>query len=506
MKVPAVARRAGWNLADQMIVSLTNAVLSFMVANAVSARSFGGFSVAFTVFALVIGASRALSTSPLNIRFSDAEPAEQARSAAHATGTALTLGFVAGAGSLVAGLLLSGVVGEALIAMGIVLPAVITQDALRYVFFSRSKPAGAAFNDAVWTVLQLGAVAVLLYTGSGMVWPLIIAWGASAAVAAALGARRAATVPDPRKTLSWLREHRNLTGYLFASFATAHGANQGAMLVIAAVGSALANGALRGAAILLGPVSIISSAAMTFAIPEFSRRRKTFSNRQWFLSAAGVSGVVAFLGLVWGSLFLLMPDFIGEFVLAETWQNTRELLLAAVVAQVFACATIGPVVMLYAIDKASATLVIQIVLGSLTFLGGVGGVILAGGPGAQWGFAVANALVVPFWFFRLWRELRKRGEPGAQADDHDGDPQPDSESTRFLYDGNAEMATMVLPRIEPRRDLPSLAPQPSPAAPGVGGPSPAQQMPPRTPAGAPGPRFRPPLPPGSQAPGSQGYG
>ena len=149
MKVPAVARRAGWNLADQMIVSLTNAVLSFMVANAVSAESFGGFSVAFTVFALVIGASRAVATSPLNIRFSDAEPDEQARAASYATGTALTIGFAAGAASLVAGLLLPGTVGEALIAMGIVLPAVITQDALRYVFFSRGKPSGAAFNDAV---------------------------------------------------------------------------------------------------------------------------------------------------------------------------------------------------------------------------------------------------------------------------------------------------------------------------------------------------------------------
>ena len=112
MKLPAVARRAGWNLADQMVVSLTNAVLSFMVANAVSAESFGGFSIAFTVFALVIGASRALATSPLNIRFTDVEPAEASRAAAQATGTALLIGLVTGVGSALVGLLLGGPVGE----------------------------------------------------------------------------------------------------------------------------------------------------------------------------------------------------------------------------------------------------------------------------------------------------------------------------------------------------------------------------------------------------------
>ena len=32
MKIPAVARRAGWNLADQMVVSLTNSVLTILVA------------------------------------------------------------------------------------------------------------------------------------------------------------------------------------------------------------------------------------------------------------------------------------------------------------------------------------------------------------------------------------------------------------------------------------------------------------------------------------------
>ena len=334
MKVPAVARRAGWNLADQMVSSLTNAVLSFMVANAVDAESFGGFSVAFTVFALVIGAARALATSPLNIRFSGADAAEQHRAASWATGMSLTLGFVVGVGCVAAGLLLGGPTRVALVTMGIVLPAVVVQDSYRFVFFSRQTPAKAALNDTFWAVLQLGAVGVMLFTGVSSVGPLVLAWGLSGAAAVLLALRQSAAVPSPRATLVWLREQSSLTRYLVASWATQQGSAQGAMLVIAALGSVVANGALRGAQILLGPTSIISSAALTFSIPEFSRRRDQLGRRQWMIAAVGVSGVVSVLGLAWGSLFLLMPDAVGEYLLNATWSATRELLLAAVVAQV----------------------------------------------------------------------------------------------------------------------------------------------------------------------------
>ncbi|GAA3242908.1 hypothetical protein GCM10017691_47340 [Pseudonocardia petroleophila] len=470
VKIPAVARRAGWNLGDQMLVSLTNSILSFMVANSVDAPSFGGFSVAFTVFALVISGSRALATSPLNIRFSDVDAAESHRSAGHATGTALVIGFATGIGCGIAGLLLSGPASAALLALALVMPIVVVQDSYRYVFFSRGKPSAAALSDGMWTIAQLSSVAALLVLGMESVGLLLLVWGLSALAAVGVGIKQSGTWPDPRKAPAWFREHRDLTGYLFASAATAHGANQGAMLVIAGVGTVQALGSLRGAALILGPTSILSSAALSFAIPEFSRRRKTMTDRQWLIAAAGVSGAVAFLGLCWGAFFLLVPDQVGLFLLDETWQGTSEILFAAVVAQVFACGTIGPVVMLYAIDRASSTLPIQIVLGSLTFLGGVGGVTLAGAQGAQWGFALANLVVIPFWFFRLWRELKKRRDtldkeagldPDPTVDDSAGAASRTPSAAHFMDDlSSAQMATMIMPRIEPRAPSPSPRPRP----------------------------------------------
>ena len=68
-RTSGAARRAGWNLVDQVISSVTNAALSFVVARSVDVEQFGGFAVAFSVFALAVGLSRALATSPLGIRF-----------------------------------------------------------------------------------------------------------------------------------------------------------------------------------------------------------------------------------------------------------------------------------------------------------------------------------------------------------------------------------------------------------------------------------------------------
>ncbi len=508
MKLPAVAKRASWNLIDQMISSLTNAILSFMVARAVDPTTFGGFAVAFTVFTLVIGGVRALCTAPLNIRFSDVDPAEQRRGAAAATGLSLLIAVVVGLGTVAAGLLLRGSTGEALLVMGLVLPAVIVQDSYRYVFFSRQTPAMAAVNDGVWAVLQIGSVAVLLSVGVSSVGPFVLVWGVAGAAAVLLALRQSATLPAPRRALGWLREQNDLTRYTFASWATQQGTMQGALLVIAAIGTVVANGALRGAQILLGPATIISSSALTFAIPEFSRRRRTMTDRQWVLAACGVSAAVALLALCWGAIFLLMPDSVGEYLLNETWAGTRELLFAAVVGQVLACLTVGPVVMLYAIDRAKATFRIHLVLGTLVFLGGVGGVLLAGGPGAQWGFAIANGVVLPFWFVRLWRELKARAAAGPEPEQDDlRIGAVDAEATtvlapyrrppgHYVHDlESAQMATMVLPRVSPGGGRPGAPGRPPAAPPGVR-PTPYPR------SSRPGPGFRPPgpVPPGFAGP------
>jgi O-antigen/teichoic acid export membrane protein len=403
-------RRAGWNLLDQVISSGTNAALSFLVARSVSETAFGGFAVALTVFALLIGVSRAMATSPLGIRFSDAGGETYTEASAAAVGTGFCLGAAAGAGCLIVAAMLDGPTRAALLALGVVLPGMLVQDAWRQVFFAAGRPARAALNDAVWAVVQLVAVTALLIGGASAIAPLVLAWGGAAAAAALLGVRQAGMLPRPRRTRKWLADHRDLTGYLVTEFATQQGGMQGALLLIAAVGSLAAIGALRGGQTLLGPTTILAVAAESFAVPEFSRRRGSLNRAQWLRGALGVSAVVGALGFCWGLIFLLAPDVVGAALLGATWPGTSAVLLAMVLGQLGQAIALGPSLMLLAMDRAPVAFAISAIEAVLALSGGVGGVLLAGAQGAAWGFTIAFWAVAPLsWIFfcaqATWRSV-----------------------------------------------------------------------------------------------------
>jgi O-antigen/teichoic acid export membrane protein len=403
----ALARRAGWNLVDQVISSLTNAALSVVVARSVDATAFGGFAVAFTVFAVLVGISRAVATTPLLIRSAGAEPGEFRSASAAALGTALSLGVLAGAGCLLAGAWFGGPAGSALVALAVVLPGLLVQDAWRQVFFAERRPAAAALNDTAWAVVQVVAVGALLLADVDAVGPLVLAWGGAAVAAAVLGIRQARNRPRPSATKGWLREHRDLTGVLLTEFGTQQGSMQGALLVIAAIGSLTAIGALRGVQVLLGVTNILLMAAVAFALPELSRRRDRLNARQWYGAAIGLSAVVAGLGFLWGLAFLLAPDALGYALLGDSWDGVSEILFASVLGNALLALGIGPATMLRAMDRARMTLVLNAVQCPLAFVAGVVGVLLWDVQGAVWGFAVAYAVMSPLWWIRLRREVRR---------------------------------------------------------------------------------------------------
>lgn len=408
MRIPSSLGRASWNLTDQVISSGTNALLSFLVARSVSVGDFGGFALAFTVFSAITGISRALSTTPLSVRFGGAEPDEFDRATGAAVGSALVFGLIGGVGCVVAGLLLDGAAGTALLALGVLLPGLLVQDAWRLVFFAEARPAAAALNDAAWAVMQLTAIGALILAQMSTIGPLLFAWGGAAAAAAVLGYRQAGVRPRPGQTWRWLRKHHDLTRYLLAEFVTVTGAQQVALLLIASIGSLSVIGALRGAQVLLGPTTILAVGMYTFALPELSRRRDTLTRQSWLRAAGALSAFVAVAGTAWGVVFLLLPDSVGVQLLGDTWSATQTVLVATIVGQAGAALGIGPSTALYAMDRANRTFRVHSSFTVLMLVLGVGGVYIGGAPGAAWGMALAFWLVVPLWWFILVREASSR--------------------------------------------------------------------------------------------------
>jgi O-antigen/teichoic acid export membrane protein len=413
--IRALVGRASWNLIDQVISSLGNGLLSVLVAHSVDSNAFGGFAVAFTIFTLLVGASRAVATSPLGIRFSDAPSDDFRRASSAATGAALALGALGGVGCLVAGGLAADSVKPGLIALGVIFPALIVQDAWRQVFCAAGRPAAAALNDAVWVVGELAILSAVLVSGRASTPLLILSWGISAIPAALLGVRQGRTWPNPWRAVTWLLEHRTLTGYMATVFVTSYGSYQAALLCIGTLGSLESIGALRGVQVLLSPTAVLSVAALSFAIPEFARRRSELTKRQWYAGALSVSAIVALLGLSWGMICELLPNSVGRALLGDTWVGTSDILWAGILGQFGSALAVGPVTMLFAMDRARTTLSVQIVFAPLIFVAATGGVLIADARGAAWGLCFAYWGILPWWIYHLHQQVLLRADRGAAS-------------------------------------------------------------------------------------------
>ena len=114
-----IAKRAGWGVADQALSSLTNFAVGVFVARELGPAEFGAFSLAFATYLFALNASRGLATDPLSVRFSDVPAASWREAASAATGTAVLVGVVLGAGCVLVGLALDNVVGRAFLALEI---------------------------------------------------------------------------------------------------------------------------------------------------------------------------------------------------------------------------------------------------------------------------------------------------------------------------------------------------------------------------------------------------
>lgn len=65
-----IRHRFGLGVADQILSSATNFALGVFAAHVLDVPQFGAFALAFASYNLAIGASRAINSEPLTVRFS----------------------------------------------------------------------------------------------------------------------------------------------------------------------------------------------------------------------------------------------------------------------------------------------------------------------------------------------------------------------------------------------------------------------------------------------------
>jgi hypothetical protein len=207
----------------------------------------------------VLNAARGLATDPLLVRYSGAEPRRWRRAAAASSATALCVGVGVGVGVIcvLAGLALPAPVGPMFVALGVGLPGLMLQDSWRFAFFAAGRGSAALLNDLSWTVLLILSLVGLHLGGGGSAVTCLLAFGATATLAALLGSIQSGLVPRLRRVPGWIREHRQLSVRYLTENVSISGATQLRAFALSGIATLVAVGQVRATEILMGPFVVV---------------------------------------------------------------------------------------------------------------------------------------------------------------------------------------------------------------------------------------------------------
>ncbi|NGO08524.1 hypothetical protein G5C60_13055 [Streptomyces sp. HC44] len=404
----ALVGRLSWGLADQAASSMTNFAVGIYVARSLGLAAFGVFSLAWVTYGVVLSVSRGLATDPLVVRFSGVPDWSWRGAVARSSGTALGVGAAIGAVCLVGGLALGGRVGPAFACLGVMLPGLLLQDAWRYSFFAAGAGRKAFVNDLVWGVALVPAMVVAARVGG--VAAFVLAWGASATVAAAYGCFQSGIRPRMTGARDWLREHRDLGYRYLVENVGVSGAAQLRAYGLGAIVGVSAVGVVRGAELLLGPFLAVLMGLSLVTVAEAARVLRRAPHRLGkfcLLLSGGQTAAV----LLWGAALLLVPDRFGELVLGDVWHSSSELIVPATLGVAGAGLGMGAAAGLRALGAARRSLRSQLFASACYVIGGLGGAAVAGTVGSAWGVAAATVCGSAVWWLHLRSALRERHQP-----------------------------------------------------------------------------------------------
>jgi O-antigen/teichoic acid export membrane protein len=401
---PGRARRLGWGIADQTLSSVTNFALAILVARNVSTADLGAFGLTFTTYTFVLGATRAICSEPMSVRYSDRDRSAWERGARRTTGTALVLGTLAGVGIAAASLLFHGALHGSLLALAVCMPGLIVQDTWRTAFFSDLAGRLAFMNDFVWAIAQAVFLGAALYSGHRSTPAFMLAWGLAANVAAGYGSLQSGVMPKPSSMGRWFKRQRDIAPRYLAEFFARNAANAGSMYLTAIFGGLSAAGALRGAQVVLGPLNILNMGLTAPSVTEavrISRRSPRRMLKMVVLLAVALAGI----SFAWGVAMYLLPEHVGQALLKRSWSSAHTVILPYAAVMAASGSLTGATVGLRALAAARRSLRARLITGVLSLSSTAVGAYVGDAPGAAAGLAIGLWAGSVLWWVGLRAEV-----------------------------------------------------------------------------------------------------
>jgi O-antigen/teichoic acid export membrane protein len=396
--------RARWGVADQGISSLTNFMVAAAAARLGSIAEFGGFSLALTVYILLLWVARSLVDEPFMVRLTAASDEDQARAGRDAVGVAIALGAIGGALMVAVGVWAGTRWAPVVALMGLFMPALLAQDAYRYILLATDRPRSASANDGVWLSAQFLLIAGGLWSRSGVEAPTM-AFGAGATLAALVGWRQTGIRPAPLAGPRWLRQHGSLGWSFLVEFLAVSGVPGITMLGIAALGGVGAVGELRAAMLLLSPATVVCTGLFLIGMPEGVRARARSPEALGHL--VSVLAMVSVGIVLVGTLVILgVPGRVGSSLLGPNWARGRQVLLPVAVLTLAGNCNLAAVIGLRVLESVRGSLPLRLWGAPVTIVLGVVGTYLGGAMGGGIGLACGVSFTAALTWVS-WRRVLK---------------------------------------------------------------------------------------------------
>ncbi len=414
-------RQGAWAVLDQVLSSGTNFVPSLLMARVLGPRAYGTFSLAFLAWFGVVAVVRSALMQPYTLAASATE-GETWRDITRNAGGAIVLAGIAWSAVFVVVAIVIGPsssLGRSFLVIALLAPGLLLQEFWRVASFAASRAKTATANDGYWALGQIVAFGILLTVKNATPPECLLAWGAGAWIAAAMGVFQLSVLPRPSAAaVRWARTWGRIGAWFTVATISFSLSMYGVAIVVGAEFDRAAVGLFRIVQLLFGPVQLVTIAGESVFMPHLVRVvKKTRENglgivARYALLMAGAIGA-------YGIALLITAHFVLVTFFGAAFAGAGALVLPMLISYVVDASNSGADAYLRVREMGSRIVVITIVASVARV---VAVLVLAqryGLRGAAWGLVVASLVGTVGYSTQLFTTVSR---------EHDVEPQNTAES------------------------------------------------------------------------------
>jgi O-antigen/teichoic acid export membrane protein len=392
-------RKFGPVTADQILSSVSNMLVTVVVARSLSLEDLGWFALAYAVYSFGLGLARAYVHEPLLLNFGQNEHPVRAEYLNRAYCATFLVGIATGLVSLAIAFVANSSLREAMLPIALLSPLLLLQDTVRYADFAQHRASVAITSDAIW----LGGF-LLLAQFTDSLAGITTAWAAAGALSGAL--LRPWQIQRCLRTwprLTWFKDHRISGGFFVMEFVLSQAVQQATIWFNAALAGPASVGMYRAGQLLIAPLRTLAGAAVIALLPRMANQAVDeivrSARRYCLLNTATALACLICISVV--------PDGWGRLLLGDAWEGGQRVGQILCLGMIVAAYTQAQMLIIKATQLFSRSIRIRIVEAPLLVLGILVGTVLDDASGAALAFVVVAAVAAPWWRYVARSALRE---------------------------------------------------------------------------------------------------